>query len=87
MNIIELLKKEDKNFEDYFISEIGYYFVDKNLIFIEGISKHFNNQIWLDNIETLNELNNILDPKNIIGLKEKFVISEYQRLEKHHLLI
>ena len=62
---------------------------NNNLKTLKGLPKNFNNIIYLNNnpIETLNGLNNALDPRNIIGLNEKFVISEYQRFGKAHLLI
>ena len=56
---------------------------------LKGLPKNFNSEIWLYNnpIESLDGLNDVLDPEKIIGLDKDFIISEYKRLGKHHLLI
>ena len=56
---------------------------------LEGLPEKFKSEIYLyDNpIESLDGLNDILNPKNIYGLDKDFIISEYKRLGKHHLLI
>ena len=60
----------------------------------KGLPKKFNSEILISStayltncIQTLDGLNDILDPKNIKGLKWDFIVSEYRRLGKHHLLV
>ena len=56
---------------------------------LKGIPKYFNSNIYLyDNpIKSLCGLNDVLDPRKIYGLRWNFIISEYKRLGKHHLLV
>ena len=62
---------------------------DNQLINLEGLPENFNAKIYLYNnpIESLDGLNDVLLPKNIYGLDKDFIVSEYIRLGKHHLLI
>lgn len=56
---------------------------------LEGLPENFNSSIFLceNPIESLNGLNDILSPKNILGLDNDFIVREYIRLGKAHLLI
>ena len=56
---------------------------------LKGLPKKFNSKIWLafNELESLDGLNDILDPKNIEGPEWDFIVNEYIRLGKHHLLI
>ena len=62
---------------------------DNKLQDLKGLSKNFNSKIYLYNnpIENLDGLNDVLNPNNIEGLKWEFIVSEYKRLNKYHLLI
>ena len=55
---------------------------------LEGLPKNFNKEIWLGEnpIESLDGIN-VLDPYNIVGLEDDFIVSEYRRLGKMYLLI
>ena len=70
-----------------FNSEINLY--SNYLTSLKGLPKNFNSKIWLfDNeIKTLEGLNDVLLAENIIGLNKDFIIREYIRLGKCHLLI
>ena len=60
-----------------------------NIDNLEGLPKMFNSEIIIynTNIKSLDGLNDVLNPKNFIGLRWGFIVSEYKRLGKHHLLI
>ena len=69
-----------------FNSEI--YLNHNNLKNLKGLPKNFNSILSLYNkIETLDGLNDVLDPRKIRGLSWNFVVSEYIRLGKAHLLV